>query len=129
MLSALKDAVAVVNEGETNSKAFDENVMKSVIRNAVSEMKSELLKESRSIIMEIVSSFNKKFEETVSSFQKKFEDISTKFHDIKHEIRSEIMKEMEDREYRKNNLIIFGIPEPTIVMMTDYRLIQFFLNS
>ena len=100
LLMVLRDAV---NEAENNSTYSPTNlkaVVADAVACAVADIRNELLSESKKLIAEVETKFER--------------NLSILSDNIQHSLKEDILNELENRDARQNNIVIFGLPEPTL---------------
>lgn len=98
--AALKDAVeaAEIRDEQPLNIAFSPQMLKSVVAEAVAEIKQDLLRETQRLISAV--------EEKVQS---QLEGVIQKMSRMREEMKAELLEENRRRESRKDNVIIFGL--------------------
>ena len=104
LIIALKDAVDHADFLENSQcpplRSTDQQMLRSIVNEAVSEIRKELLTESKRLISEMEL-----------NVYDKLQHVSGNISDIQEHMENRIISEMESREMRKNNAMFFGVCE------------------
>ena len=92
----LKEAIT---EAEVRP-AVDETRLKTLISDAVSDIKRDLLLESQRLISEVKK-----------NLERKMDCLSNRVAQTEGSLLTDTVDELEERQCRKKNIVIFGLPE------------------
>ena len=92
----LKEAITEADVKPT----FDETRLKTLISDAVSDIKRDLLLESQRLITEVKK-----------NFERKIDCLSNRIAQTEGSLLTDTVEELEERQSRKKNIVIFGLPE------------------
>lgn len=105
--SALRDAVesaakhsARVSVGDSASVGFSPQLLKATVAEAVAEIRTELQLEAKRMVADLED-----------KFMRQLEDVNQSLIHFRMNLTSVIMDEIENRESRRNNVVIFGLHE------------------
>ena len=96
LTEALKDAI----DSAERKESFTSQSIKTMICEAVQELKKELAAEQMKFLTSLEERLNLQLRELQLTKEV-----------MRNEIESEIMTELNDRQNRRNNLLVFGVPE------------------
>lgn len=103
---ALKDAINVHNDDQPVTSVPHTLVsqLKDMIKTAVMELRADLLQNQ----MNALSDFKKEIQFDIDSLH---HQTATSISSLRTEIETDLVQEIEDIDKRKNNVMIFGLPE------------------
>lgn len=113
---ALKEAVDFAEKRvDSETPSISPQMLKSVVTEAVCEIRDDLMRETRRLISELHNSFQVQMRNEIQN--------------LKEEIKSELIEEFHKREAKKNNVIIFGLPENQSDSAKDHEQVTDLLST
>ena len=108
----------------SDSSAFMAQI-KSAVTDAIKDLKSELRLEYQSALADQELRFSKE----VLALREEINCLKNKIEQASKDIETDVLRDLRDAEYRKKNLILFGIPEcvssvPSERKESDFRAVQ-----
>ena len=97
LLHVLRDAIDKADDCQSGQSAINADVIKSAVTDAVNEIKVELMSESKRMI-----------ENVERRLEREINMITTS---LENDVETRIIDELELRESKRNNVVIFGVPE------------------
>ena len=97
LVSVLKDAVDVADQNPSISSSSLKKIVADAVSDAITDIRRELISESKRLIAE-----------AEIKWERNLVMVSESIHST---LKTDVLNELQDREHRKNNIVVFGMPE------------------